>query len=156
MMGPMTDESRRSRITLIALLAGVGLVVVIALIAVFARGAPVEYPEDTPEGVVQRYTQAVIDGDAETAKRYLAPDVAASCDSVPAGTDDYRITLLETVERDGTARVDVIVTTIYGTGPLGSSEYESEETFRLIEVDGAWRIETTPWQFTICMESGPQ
>ena len=60
----MSDDDRRSRSTLIALIAGVVLVVVlIALIAVFARGGPTQFDADTPEGVVQRYSQAVVDGD---------------------------------------------------------------------------------------------
>ena len=63
MMTPMTDPNRRSRITLIALIAGVVLVVVIALIAVFTRGGAAPLDEGTPEGVVQRYSQAVVEGD---------------------------------------------------------------------------------------------
>ena len=59
----MSEDARRPRWALVALLAGVGLVVVIALVAVFARGGPTQYDADTPEGVVQRYSQAVVDGD---------------------------------------------------------------------------------------------
>lgn len=148
----MSDDARRSRGALIALLSTIGIVVVIALIAVFARGGPTQFDEDTPAGVVQRYSQAVIDGDIPAALGYLAPDVAESCDRVPAGTDDYRITLLDTVERDDTARVDVIIATVYGSGPLGSSEYESDEVFDLVKVGDAWLIEFAPWQLAICAD----
>ena len=52
----------------------------IALIAVFARGgAAPRDAADTPEGVVQRYSQAVIDGDAQTALTYVVPEVADAC-----------------------------------------------------------------------------
>jgi hypothetical protein len=147
----MSDPSRRSRITLIALVAGVVLVVVVALIAVFARGGAAPLDETTPEGVVQRYAQAVVDDDTAAAKEYLVPEVAESCEPIPGGTDDLRITLLETTESGDTARVRVIVVTDYGSGPFGGGEYESEEAFELEKVDGDWLVRTAPWQLAVCV-----
>ena len=126
--------------------------VVIALIAVFARGGPVEFAEDTPEGVVQRYSQAVIDGDADAAKTYLVAEIAESCTRVRTGSDDYRMTLVETTERERSARVDVLIATVYGSGPLGTDEYESDESFELVKEGDGWLIEIAPWQLTICEE----
>ncbi len=140
----------RQRWVLIALLAGIGLVVVIAVIAVFARGGPTEFAADTPAGVVQRYSQAVIDGDTDAAMEYLVSDVAESCDPVPSNTDDYRLTLLETTEREESARVDVLITAVYGTGPLGASESEYEESFDLVKDGDDWLIAFAPWELTIC------
>lgn len=148
------SDARRTRMTLIALAAGVVLVVVIALIAVFARGEAPPLDESSPEGVVQRYSQAVVDGDLETARTYLAPDLADDCDRVSPPSDDLRVTLLETTEREDTARVRVLMVTVYGTGPLGADEYESEESFDLVRVDDGWLIETAPWQLTVCVEKG--
>lgn len=148
----MSDTARASRLTLIALAAAVTLVVVVALIAVFARGGPAPLDADTPEGVVQRYAQAVVDGDLETAEGYLVPELVESCERVSRGADDLRITLEETTERDDRARVEVLVVTVYGSGPLGPDEYESEEAFDLVRVDGEWRIETAPWDLTVCVD----
>jgi hypothetical protein len=152
----MSDTTRASRITLIALAAAVALVVVVALIAVFARGGPAPLDADTPEGVVQRYAQAVVDGDLETAEGYLVPELVESCERVSRGADDLRITLEETTERDDRARVEVLVVTVYGSGPLGPDEYESEEAFDLVRVDGEWRIETAPWDLTVCVDEDLQ
>jgi hypothetical protein len=152
----MSDTARASRITLIALAAAVALVVVVALIAVFARGGPAPLDADTPEGVVQRYAQAVVDGDLETAEGYLVPELVESCERVSRGADDLRITLEETTERDDRARVEVLVVTVYGSGPLGPDEYESEEAFDLVRVDGEWRIETAPWDLTVCVDEDLQ
>ena len=146
----MSEDARRPRWALVALLAGVGLVVVIALIAVFARGGPAQFPADTPEGVVQRYSQAVMEGDTDTALTYLVPEVAESCTRVRAGSDDFRLTLLETTEREQTARVDVLIATVYGSGPLGPDEYEYEEAFDLVKDGDAWLIDVAPWELTIC------
>lgn len=154
MMTAMSDAARRTRITVIALISGVVLVVVIALIAVFTRGETAELDAGTPEGVVQRYSQAVVDGDVQTALTYLVPEVAEDCDRVPPGSEDIRLTLLETTERDETARVRVLIVTVYGTGPLGADEYETEDAFDLVKVDDEWLIETSPWQLAVCAESG--
>lgn len=149
----MSEDARPRRWALIALLAGVVLVVVIALIAVFARGGPAQFAADTPEGVVQRYSQAVIEGDTDTAMTYLVPEVAESCTRVPSRSTDYRLTLVETTEREQTARVDVLIATVYGSGPLGTNEYEYEEAFDLVKDGDSWLIEVAPWELTICEES---
>jgi hypothetical protein len=148
----MSDEARRPRWALIALIAGILVVVVIALIAVFARGGPTTFAADTPEGVVQRYSQAVIDGDTKTALTYLVPEIADSCTKMPAGSDGYRLTLLDTTEREQTARVEVLIATVYGSGPLGTNEYEHEGSFDLVKDGDGWLIDVAPWEFTICEE----
>ena len=124
----------------------------IALVAVFTRGGATQYAADTPEGAVQRYTQAVVDGDEAGALTYVVPEVARSCDRAGTGTDDYRVTLITTTERDDTARVEVLVTTVTGSGALGGSEYESEEEFRLVKAGDTWLVESAPWQFAVCYE----
>ena len=134
----------------------VGAVVVVALIAVFSRNAPAQYDEGTPEGVVQRYSQAVIDGDYDAARSYLVPAVADSCERVSSDGEDRRVTLLETSERDGTARVEVLVATVYGSGPFGVSEYENEGVFDLEKVGGDWLVATTPWELVLCMQTEPR
>ncbi|GAA1968156.1 hypothetical protein [Microbacterium deminutum] len=145
----MSEDARRPRWALIVLLAGVGLVVVIALIAVFAHGAPAQFAADTPEGVVQRYSQAVVAGDVDTALTYVVPDVAGSCEQT--GTSgDIRVTLVKTVEHDTTANVDVQVVTVSGSGPLGTNEYASDEVFRLVKHGDTWLVESAPWQLAVC------
>ena len=146
----MSDDARRSRAVLIALIAGVGVVVVIALIAVFARGGPAQLDPDTPEGVVQRYSQAVAAGDATAAMEYLSPEVADDCVRMPLNNDEHRVTLLDTTEKDDTARVVVLIATTYGSDPLGSGTYESEGIFELVDDGGTWYIEVVPWELAVC------
>lgn len=150
----MSDERAPSRTLLIGLIGGVVLVVVIALIAVFVSGGTTEFAEDSPEGVVQRYSQAVIDGDIETARTYLVPEIGDECERTGPGQDQLRVTLLESTETADAARVRVIIVTSSGSGPFGTSEYESEERFGLVRSGGSWLIEATPWQLTVCVESG--
>jgi hypothetical protein len=148
--------TRRLRTTLIVLAAVVLVVIVVALVAVFARSAPAQYDEGTPEGVVQRYSQAVIDCDYDAARAYLVPEVADECERVSPDSNDRRVTLLETTERDDSARVEVLVATVYGSGPFGTSEYENEGVFDLERVGGDWLISTTPWELALCMQTEPR
>lgn len=148
----MVEQSRRSRMVMIALAAGIALVVIVALIAVFTRSGPAEYAADTPEGVVQRYAQAVVDGDLDTAESYLVPARADSCVYRPIEVVDVRVTLLDTTERGDLATVEVGIAASYGGGLFGSSTYEYEGQFNLQQVDGDWLVVSAPWELTICEE----
>jgi hypothetical protein len=150
----MSDPARRSRITLIALVTGVVLVVVIALIAVFTRGDAAQLDAGSPEGVVQRYSQAIVDGDTQTALTYVVREVADECVSRYVSEEDIRITVLETTERDETAHVRVLIVTVYGTGPFGADEYEAESSFDLVKVGGDWLVELAPWRLAVCDDMG--
>ncbi|WP_344739927.1 hypothetical protein [Microbacterium awajiense] len=142
--------ARRSRFLLVFLVVAVAVVVVVALVAVFVQREPAQYGEDTPEGTVQRYSQAVADGDVDAALGYLVSEVADDCSRVPVDAQDRRITLLESTDRGETATVEVLIVTIYGSGPLGADEYESESVFDLVRDDGGWLIRTAPWELTVC------
>lgn len=149
--GPAPKPAARRDPALLVVLGLIALLVVVALIVVFTRGQPVPLDVATPGGVVQAYSTAVLDGDETTALRYLTVDARADCDrtSTPA-TDDIRITLVDTVERESSADVRVLIVTSYESGPFGASEYESEEAFDLVETNGDWLIDRAPWQLTVC------
>lgn len=153
----MSTSAARPDRTLLVILCIVGALIVVALIVVFTRGTPAPLDPDTPEGVVQRYSAAVIDGDELTASDYLTDDALESCEKFERGpTDGIRITLVSTNEREASADVTVSITTTYSNGPFGSSESEFEDVFDLVEVDGEWRIDRAPWQLTICPTVAPR
>ncbi|MRX43587.1 nuclear transport factor 2 family protein [Agromyces kandeliae] len=147
----MEAQRPRPDRTLVVILAVLGALVVLALVAVFTRGEPEQLDADTPEGVVQQYSAAVIDGDEAAAMELLVPELAEDCTRMPAAEPaGIRVTLVDTTVRDDTADVDVLIVTTYGDGPFGSSEYEERGVFDLVRVDGEWRIESAPWPLTIC------
>lgn len=150
---PPENTGAGSRRVLLILLAVIGAVVVASLLAVLLRGEPAPLDPSTPEGVVQAYANAVIDGDIDTAQELLVSEIADDCRRVPAGTDDYRVTLLESDVRDDSARVRVLIVTTYDSGSLGGDSYESEDVFLLTQESGQWRVEAVPWQFAVCEES---
>jgi hypothetical protein len=137
--------------TLLVLLGVIAALVIIALVVVFSRGEPEPLDESTPAGVVQRYSAAVIDGDEEAAKGYLVSELAEDCLRIePGPVESMRVTLVDTEEREDSADVRVLIAVSYGGGMLGSDEYQEDAVFDLVREGDAWRIETAPWQLTVC------
>ena len=140
---------------LLVVLGLIALLVLVALVVVFTRGTPELLDAGTPGGVVQRYAAAAVEGDENTAARYLTATALANCDrySEP-GTEDIRVTLLDTAERVSRADVRVSIVTFYDAGPFGSSESESEYVFELVRADEGWLIDVAPWQLMVCPPTG--
>lgn len=137
--------------SLIVILGVIAALVIVALAVVFTRGEPAPLDPDTPEGVVQLYSAAVLAGDEQTAAGYLTAGRLDNCDTVdPGPLDNIRLTLVSTTVRENSADVRVSIVTSTDNGPFGASEYENEDVFDLVTVDGRWRIDGAPWQLTIC------
>ena len=144
---PTKELSSSNRI-----LVWIGIVVVVAIVvAAVLNGSSVKmYGADTPEGVVQRYVNAVLDGDETTAGQYLAPGVAAECD----GDEFYiryrydestRVSLLKAfVLNDSSATVEIRVTE-GSYGLLDSYEYDHEELLELERYESGWLISRQTW-----------
>lgn len=136
---------------LIAILVAIGVLVLLAVIVVFSRGTPEALDASTPEGVVQLYTTAVINGDEDAAAEYLTANLREDCDRFETGMiDNVRVTLVSTTVRAESADVRVSITQTYQNGPFGVSESSYQDVFDLVLVDGNWLIQQTPWQFVIC------
>jgi len=133
------------------ILGGVVLVLVVAAVAVLAiRPGPADLDPDSPEGVVQRYLEAVMDSDDETAKALL--DSSFDCEAPYFRPDDesFRISL-ESVDVSGDrATVEVLATYSYGEPPFDRNQYSESQTFRLTRTDGKWLISEVPWRFQLC------
>jgi hypothetical protein len=140
--------------TLLAILVIVGLLVVTALVVVVVRGTVRDSLDpSTPEGVVQRYAQAVIDGDDAAAGDYLAGPVD-DCEYYGRESTDLRLTLQSTKITGSTARVLVSVSTSNGGGPFSNYEYSYDDEFRLTKSGETWLIEYTPYEFGTCDFTG--
>ncbi|MGO4105736.1 hypothetical protein AB4Y63_17465 [Leifsonia sp. YAF41] len=152
---PRTNPRPRMDRTLVVILSVIAALVIIALAVVFSRGTPQNLDAATPQGVVQRYAAAVIAGDESAAQQFLTPAVRATCDRFEnVYTDDLRVVLVDTAERADSADVKVSLVTSYSGGLFGPSEYESADEFGLTKIGDEWLIEKTPWELTICGESG--
>ncbi|WP_427017753.1 hypothetical protein ACQCSX_03815 [Pseudarthrobacter sp. P1] len=135
----------------------IAALVIVALAVVLTRGEPAQLDESTPAGVVQRYSAAVIAGDESAAAAYLTDDVRAGCDRLEQlAAQDLTVTLVSTKERAGSADVTVSIASSTGDGPFGVPQSEYEDVFSLVKTEASWRIDTAPWQLTICLRTGPK
>ena len=135
------------------------LAIVVLVVAAVGIGAAVvtathdvpTYDRGRPEGVVQAYLTAVIDGDRDAAVACLEQDSQCTVDDLDRAfvPDGVRIVLRDTSVDGDTAQVFVDVTGSSG-GPLDSSEYTEQHTFRLRQADGDWRITGRPWPMYDC------
>lgn len=136
--------------TLVAILVAIGLIVVVALVVVLTRGATAPLDPSTPEGVVQRYAQAVADGADATALEYKAPTSEFECYDYDTGADRARLTFVSTDIAGDKATVTVKLTTTYGYSLFGSSQSSYEERFELEKNGAAWLITEAPFEFAVC------
>jgi len=138
-------------------LAGVGIVVLVAVVVaavvtVVADGEQ-SFPEGSPEATVQRYLRAIADRDAGTALNLLSPELREQCEGV--GRDPItrrgesrisaRLERTEPREDGAAADVHVRLTERYGGGPFDSGESVQLVVFHLRRFDGAWRFTDPPW-----------
>lgn len=130
--------------------ATVLLAIVAAVVA--ARREPPTLDLDTPDGVVQAFLRAVLEGDDESAAALLSP--STGCDATDIAnafvTDSARILLVESDEDGDDATVTVEITESSGSGPFEGSEFSHEETFSLADEDGSWLIVGEPWPLYFC------
>ncbi len=143
---------------LIGILAGIGILVLVAVGMFFVRQSTQDYvAEDTPDGVVHNYVYALQQEDYERAYGYLIdkphkPTLAEFQSNFsqwndPSGTG-VQILGYETVQNaDGSqgAVVDVALTQA-GRGPFGDV-YQSNYSALLAFQAGQWKLSEMPYAF---------
>lgn len=137
--------------TLVVVLSIVAVLVVAALIAVFARGAAPQFDPSTPEGTVQAYANAVVSNDLEAARAmHVASHTDEGC--IPSfgwSTISLRLALVDTQISGDSAVVTVTVTEGY-SGPF-SGDYSYDDRFELVRGSGGeWFVSVAPWNLQVC------
>ncbi|MBM2827179.1 MAG: hypothetical protein HW403_1243 [Dehalococcoidia bacterium] len=144
--------TRGSDRILLFMLLGVGAAIVAGFVAlvIVGRREVADFPANTPEGVVQRYLNALEHGDVEDAYGYLSRSIKDSDleknykrDGRHPGDESSRQVVLEKSEITGDeARVIVSISTFRSSGPMETSENTYQLHFKLKLEDGQWRIVT--------------
>ncbi len=149
----MTSPSERQNMPLLTALGAVALLVVISLILVLARSAPPQIDPASPEGVSQRFAQAVLDHDDAGSRALLAPSMAAVCTPITADVESgVRVTLVRSDVRGDKATVHVEMSFPGRGGLFGPSDYVTRDSFELEKTGATWGVVAAPWQFMICEE----
>lgn len=144
---PLSSDAR----VLLRVGIAVGVLVAVAFAFTFIDG-PGPDP-DSPEGVVQHYLQAVVDGRRREALSYTSDRLQRECDSgFPryVSRDAYRIEWIETVMEGSRAEVEVWVAEqdpeFFGSG------YEFHAFFALESTGDGWKIIEQEWPWYGCSE----
>lgn len=136
------------------------LAVIVVFTLVLAAAAAVlsttrkteEFSASTPEGVMQLYLRAVIDGRYESAAQYFSN--SSECDATDIDRtwipESVRINLGTTEIEGERAFLDVAVE-IYSDGPFDNG-YTEKHSYRLAKESGNWRILGIPWPLYSCEE----
>jgi hypothetical protein len=144
---------------LLAILAGIVLLLLVALVSVVVlrRPAP-DLPAGTPGGVVQRFYSALEQRDYAQAYGFLSASLTGTLRleefvtfNAQNGSNGQQTRgRIDSEKTTGDqATVTVSVTHFYPSGgPFsGSSEYTTSETFTLRREAGAWRITSVPYAY---------
>lgn len=158
MTGPRTIEpdqmrSRRST-SLLWVLAGVTVAALVAGLVIAALRPPTSLDVGRPEGVVQAYLRAVLDGDHATAAGYLSSETAERCpasafrtawvpEGVTADLDDVQVT-------GDRARVRVVLHSPATVLPPLEPVDTTTEVFTLSRTEDGWRLTGVPWPLVLC------
>jgi hypothetical protein len=133
----------------------VGILVILAVVLVLIMPGSDEVdllPENTPDGVVQRYIFAVKNRDYEEAYGYLSASAIADEERYSSfeewsrmflnrdGGDPWRAVIGEAEYFDSKAFVDVTIEIFSPEGIFGDPVRELYYPFTLEQQDGAWKI----------------
>ena len=145
------DRARlRPNRVLLAVLGAFAVIAVVAGVLTATRSIH-QYDRKTPEGVVQGYLSAVVNGDHETAAAFLAPESPCAVEDLDRAytPEGFRAVLRSSKVDAGSAqvRVDVVTST---EGPLNTLEHSEQHTFRLVRAGEAWLITGEPWPTYAC------
>ena len=139
---------------LLAILGGIGVLVVVALALFFLRQSKQAYgPEDTPTGVVHNYILALQKGDFQRAFRYLAdqegkPGYSLFRDSFTNRELELASTAVQFSAEEITGDEAVLNLTMLRTGGGPFNEpFRDVQSARLARQGGTWKILSVPYPF---------
>ena len=131
-----------------AIVAATLVVVAVTAVALTGSQQDATYVEGSPEAAMQAYAEALENGDIDAAYQILTPEAQARVPiyefrSVMSWGDDLpsRVWVDDRTEFDDRVVVKLTVETTYD-GFLGPDRDTHTLRVSLIEMDGAWRIDT--------------
>lgn len=139
---------------LTGILIGIGVLILLALGLFFTRQEKRDYVADNvPEGVVHNYVLATLNKDYEKAYGYLADlEHKPTYEEFRQSFFNGMINPASTGVDVGTAEINddeavVTLTLFYSYNDPFSSGYESTDRALLVEQNGAWKLNTMPYNF---------
>jgi hypothetical protein len=140
---------------LTGILAGIGALILLALVLFFTRrdGRQDYIEADSPEGVAHNYVLAVLNKDYQKAYGYLADlDHKPTYEEFRQSFFNGMINPNDAGVEIGSAEVNgseavVTLSIYYSVNDPFSSRYASEDRALLVKQDGAWKLNSMPYNF---------
>jgi len=123
-----------------------GVVAVVALVIVGLARGPAEFDPGSPEGTIQLYIEALVEGDFDTAASLWDDSGCIPSSSIPSGGSPDASASLVRVEGNDIEATVVVRLTESSRDPLGGL-YDYEEWFTLIRRGDSWRIRQLSWPY---------
>ena len=146
----MTGSAQRRANSVLALIAAVALLLIAVSLFVSSNREATKYAADTPEGVVQLYLKAIIEGKHDQAANYFV--AGSECDASDIDrayvSDTLRVNLVSS-EIDGNSAYVKIEANL-DSGTLFESGYNESHTYRLTREKTNWRLTGIPWPLWDC------
>lgn len=141
-----------ARIWLFGAMTLVIALVVGGIVVALVTGRGELLPENSPEGVVQRYLLALEDEEYQEAYDYLTSDLRERCSladfvrSAPSTrVRGNQVTLEDTQTFGDSALVTARITVFRPGDPFSPSEYSYDRTYQLEREAGQWRMAEPDW-----------
>jgi hypothetical protein len=142
---------------LIGIIAGIFLLVIVAIVVVLMRGKTEQYiTDDTPDGVVHNYFLAIQRQDYDKAYDYLSDELKSKpdLDDFITTVDNFgnraeaSLKIGETTISNDRAQVEVAISTYRSGGLFDSGSYTNWHTAHLrVAADGNWRLIEFPYPY---------
>lgn len=144
---------RRIDPLLVGILCGAALLIVAGLIAIplLARRAPTLAPDTTPEGVTQRFYQAIYADDYATAHAYLTAATRARISELELQQQlssqlrQSQVRVVGTTARADDATVQVVITHVTSGDLFGANEWTEDREVLLSREGTDWKIVGGPF-----------
>lgn len=139
---------------LLGILAGIGILAVLAVALFFLRRGTLEYgPETTPEGVTRNYIVALKKGDYERAFSYLGgldpmpttPDFIQSFRNQSAEIASTGAEVGQAIVAGSGATVQISM--VHSNSGLFAESYRDNQNAELTQENGSWKIKQMPYPF---------
>ena len=129
-----------------------GTVIVLTLIVVIisSRKGIEKWEPTTPQGVVQAYLTALINGDTDKAFVHLDPESKCDLQDLDRSYIAERIRISLSKSQIVGDRASITVTAEVPTGDPFSNFMTESHTLRLAQTEGNWKLIGVPWPMYDC------
>jgi hypothetical protein len=144
----MATPSRANGV--LALIVGIALALLGVSLFINANRETRELSTKTPEGVVQLYLKAIIEGKNDVAAGYFTAQSDCDASDIDRAyiSETLRVNLIKSEITGNSAYVKIDAN--QGSGDLFDSGYTESHTYRLVKESGNWRLQGIPWPLWDC------